>query len=121
DLERDAAAAREQFEERRRRRDRFTDALHRAGLDPVTDEAGFTRLAEHVTARQAELDALAADLKTRHDALVMDHGERRRLLREVTQELESVSGRSSNIPAEQLQVRDQLCGELGVDVADLPF
>ena len=51
----------------------------------------------------------------------MDHGERRRLLREVTQELESVSGRSSNIPAEQLQVREQLCTELGVDVADLPF
>ncbi|WP_256819824.1 ATP-binding protein [Dietzia sp. Die43] len=121
DLERDASAAREQFEERRRRRDRFTDALHRAGLDPVTDEAGFTRLAEHVTARQAELDALAADLKTRHDALVMDHGERRRLLREVTQELESASARSSNIPAEQLQVRDQLCTELGVDAADLPF
>src|SRR5690606_13823018 len=66
-------------------------------------------------------DALTADLKTRHDALVMDHGQRRSQLREVTQELESASGRASNIPAEQLQVRDQLCAELGMDATDLPF
>lgn len=121
DLERDAAAAREQLEERRRRRDRFTDAVTRAGLDPVTDEAAFARLPEAIAAREAELDSHGVDLATRHNALVMEHGERKRQLREVQQELTGLTGRSSNLPTEQLQVRAQLCAELGLDAAELPF
>ncbi|WP_311200971.1 ATP-binding protein [Dietzia papillomatosis] len=121
DLERDAAAAREQLEDRRRRRDRFTDAVTRAGLDPVTDEAAFTRLPEAIAAREAELDSHGVDLATRHNALVMEHGERKRQLREVQQELSGLTGRTSNLPTEQLQVRAQLCAELGLDAAELPF
>ncbi|MGF0130573.1 ATP-binding protein [Dietzia cinnamea] len=121
DLERDAAAAREQLDERRRRRDRFTDAVTRAGLDPVTDEAAFTRLAEAIAAREAELDSHGVDLATRHNALVMEHGERKRQLREVQEERTGLTGRTSNLPTEQLQVRAQLCAELGLDAAELPF
>ncbi|MCT2122415.1 ATP-binding protein [Dietzia cinnamea] len=121
DLERDAAAAREQLDERRRRRDRFTDAVTRAGLDPVTDEAAFTRLPEAIAAREAELDSHGVNLATRHNALVMEHGERKRQLREVQQELTGLTGRTSNLPSEQLQVRAQLCDELGLDAAELPF
>src|SRR5699024_9906624 len=108
-------------EERRRRRERFDDAVAGAGLEPVSDAAGFADLAAHVSRRRAELETEAAELKERYDALVLEHGEQKKQLREVQEELDSLSGRRSNLPAEQLRLRDELCAQLGLDPVDLPF
>ncbi|MEV8221794.1 SbcC/MukB-like Walker B domain-containing protein [Dietzia maris] len=121
ELEREARQAGEQAEERLRRRERFDDAVAGAGLEPVGDATGFADLAAHLARRRSELEAEAAELKNRYDALVLDHGEQKKQLREVQEELDSLAGRRSNLPAEQLQLRADLCAELGVDQADLPF
>lgn len=121
ELERESRQAVEQAEERRRRRERFDDAVAGAGLAPVTDAAGFADLAAHVSRRRAELDTEAAELKERYAALVLEHGEQKKQLREVQEELDSLSGRRSNLPAEQLRLRDELCARLGLDPVDLPF
>ena len=121
ELERQAQQAREQSDDRHGRRQRFDDAVSQAGLDPVSDAAAFADLAPHVSSRRAALDAAAADLRERYDALVLDHGQQRSQLREVQEELDSLATRRSNLPAEQLQIRADLCADLGVEESDLPF
>lgn len=121
ELERAARDAGAQAEERRTRRERFEDAVARAGLDPVGDAAGFADLAVQVGRAQAEIETQIAELKERYDALVLGHGEEKAQLREVQEELDSLATRRSNLPTEQLQVRSALCAELGVSEEELPF
>ncbi|MEH6821621.1 MAG: SbcC/MukB-like Walker B domain-containing protein [Dietzia psychralcaliphila] len=121
ELEREARQAGEQADDRLRRRERFDDAVAGAGLDPVSDAAGFSDLAAHVARRRSELEDEVTQLKSQYDALVLDRGEQKKQLREVQEELDSLVGRRSNLPTDQLQLRADLCAQLGLDQADLPF
>ena len=121
ELEGQADQAREQADDRRGRRRRFDDAVTRAGLDPVGDATGFAALEVRVSGLRAELESDAADLKERETGLVLRHGEHKAQLRGVEEELASLVGRRSNLPADQLQIRGELCADLGVAEADLPF
>lgn len=121
ELERDARRAAEQADERQRRRERFDDAVAGAGLEQVTDATGFADLAAHVTRLREKLHSEAAELKERYDTLVFEHREQNKQLREIREELDSLAGRRSNLPAEQLQLREELCAALGLATDDLPF
>ncbi len=121
ELERETELARAEVEERRGRRERFAAAVAQAGLDEVGGAEEFAALSAHVAQRQTHLEAEAEQHSARYQQLVLEHGERKKQLREVEEEVHSLQGRRSNLPAEQLELRERLCRELGVEQSELPF
>ncbi len=121
ELERSVATARAEATRRRERWARFDTAVRAAGLDPVTDGAGFTaargqvdELTAGLGTRREELDDERADLQTQRSELLRDAAR-------IRSELESLAGRTTNLPSSQLDVRAELCAALGLDESDLPF
>jgi len=123
ELERQAAAARSQAHARRQRRDRYDTALAAAFPEggTVDDADSFAELAD---ALPAHAGALATELNTL-DATVGDlAGEVRELERRASDtvaELASLASRTSNLPGSHTDLRAQLCADLGLDEATLPF
>ncbi|RRD04293.1 hypothetical protein EII34_10695 [Arachnia propionica] len=121
ELERLARDARTEAGTRLRWRGAFDDAVGKAGLAPVGDADAFAALlattgeltAGLVSARQ-QVEARRGDAEAR----VRDH---RRGLAEVAREVESLEQRSSNLPAEQVMLRELLCDDLGLTTDQLPF
>ncbi|WP_246323200.1 ATP-binding protein [Microlunatus parietis] len=120
-LERDEATAREQCDGRRRRFQLFSDQLAAAGLESVADVAGFRSLIGSLGARRAGLRERRAALNPRLAEHAARRAELRRQQEETKLELSSLAGRASNLPSQLLDLREQLCRELDLDVEALPF
>jgi uncharacterized protein YPO0396 len=121
ELERLAREAHGQAAQRRTARTRFDDAVSDAGLAPVTGPEEFAHLTTTVAEERTKLigakrglDAAFADAITREKDL-----ERRRDV--VAEELRSLEQRTSNLPAEQVEVRAQLCHDLQLTPEELPY
>ncbi len=121
ELERLAREARAQAEKRRVARTRFDGAVADAGLDPIGGGEGFAALTSLVAERRPRLaeekralDAAVADLIGREKELGSKGGA-------IREELTSLEQRTSNLPVEQVQLRAQLCADLGVTPAELPY
>ena len=130
-LEQLASSARTEADVRRGRRDRFTARLADAGLaDGGLADAGLTEVADASSfsallaatpvARQAASDE-QAELDGQVSELTVRQGELRRTSEETRTELLSLAGRTSNLPSSQLEIREQLCADLGIDEGELPF
>ncbi len=121
ELERLSQEARSQAEERLQRRIRFDDVITQAGLDPVADGEGFAALAEAVTQLQAELtDRQQATDVTIADLAVQVREQRLRV-EELVREVTSLEQRTSNLPAEQVALRELLCRDLRLVPEQVPF
>ena len=106
---------------RRTRFDRFNELLTRVGLVEVSVAAQFRATWERVEARDAELRARDTDIE---NSLVEHRHEKRQLDDEahsVNGELQSLRTRQSNLPRRSLELREQMCGELGIEASDVPF
>lgn len=121
DLERLARDARRQAASRRQTRVRFDDAIAVAGLPSIDNAADFAAL----TALMEEHRPQLAEQKRLLDAAVADLiGQERKLdaARDaIAEELGSLEQRTSNLPLAQVQLRAQLCAELGLTPEDLPY
>ena len=120
-LERTAAKAREMAQQKRERRARFDARLAAAQLEPVADAAGFARLPTLVHSHTQDLTAQLTTVGRTITELAARHGELNMLGKETLNELDSHKTRTSNVPTSQLDVRAELCRDLGVDEAQLPF
>jgi uncharacterized protein YPO0396 len=107
--------------ERKRRFERFNELLAAAGVEIITTAEQFIPAKERASARASELDTQRAQLQN-------DLTEQRISLREVNEEatalnaeLRSLQSRRSNLPMKSLDVRSQLCRQLRINEADLPF
>ncbi len=121
ELERLVHDAREQAARRSIARSVLDAALDEAGLEAVTDAAGFARLASVIdaerqrsTVRMRELDLAAADAMARNRALdarieVLEH------------ELASLGARTNNLPVDQIDIRGQMCDDLRLTPERLPY
>ena len=121
ELERLARESRAQAETRRVARSRFDAAVVDAGLEPITGGPGFaalTSLATEQRPRLAEdkraLDAGVAELIGRDKELSSKSDA-------ISEELTSLEQRTSNLPVEQVELRAQLCADLGLTPAELPY
>jgi uncharacterized protein YPO0396 len=121
DLERIAREARAVAKERGERRARFEMAVDAAGLAKVADSSAFAALSARVVSekprladRKRELDASVADL-------IGNTKEIDKARSEVGAELASLERRTSNLPGEQVELRAQLCADLGLTPEDLPY
>jgi uncharacterized protein YPO0396 len=121
ELERLTREAHLQAEKRRVARTRFDAAVADADIDPITGGEGFAAL----TARVAEQRPRLAEEKRALDAAVAESiGREKELdskIEAISEELRSLEERTSNLPVEQVQLRAQLCGDLGLTPADLPY
>ena len=121
ELERVEQTARAEAGARRTRRDRFAGHLADAGLEPVEDAAGFATLTSRIT---GELEHRTAERRGLDDRLGELTARRRDLDQRSTQtraELTSLAGRRNNLPRSSLDLRAQLCHDLGLDPGALPF
>lgn len=101
--------------------DRHNELLDQVALGSIDDRASFLARVDEIEAVRVQLDGELASLENR---VVELRTERARLEVEaesVNGELRSLQSRQSNLPARILSVRDQLCGDLALDVDDLPF
>jgi len=121
ELERLAGEVRAQAQSRREARSRFDTAVADACLEPVTDNAAFIALSTRVGAerprlasRKAELDSAIADAHGRQNDL-------KRTSDSVNDEIVSLEQRTNNLPAEQVELRAQLCAALQLTPEDLPY
>jgi uncharacterized protein YPO0396 len=121
ELERQAEDHRRTAETRRGRRERFDARLSDAGLPAVVDATGFGAL----TVRLPELAATAVADREGLDHRFVEVSGRLRDLEtagnETRAELVSLAGRTSNLPSGQLDLRAQLCHDLDIAEAELPF
>jgi uncharacterized protein YPO0396 len=121
ELERLTREAHAQADKRRDDRALFNAAVAAARFAPVSDPQGFAALATVV----AELRARMAGQKrgfdiAGHDAIGREKElERRR--DSIAAELTSLELRTSNLPVEQVELRAQLCADLGLTPEDLPY
>jgi uncharacterized protein YPO0396 len=120
-LEQQAAAARAQTAERQQRRSDFDGLVRSAGLAAVANASAFGSLGAAVTTRRGEFDEQLRALDSQLEASVAVRSEANRAGDETRAELASLATRKNNLPAAQLDVRSQLCAELGIAEADLPF
>ena len=121
ELERLAHEARVQAESRRRARTLFDAAIGEAGLTPVLDEEAFVNLPTVVAAERVRLTAEKRDV----DAATVDAiGRERDCQRKcttVSAEIESLEQRTSNLPHDQVVIREELCAALGLTPEQLPY
>jgi uncharacterized protein YPO0396 len=121
DIERQIQDGEKRRDARLARAARFTELLRDAGLEPV-------ETAEHFAARRGQVVAakqFTARARTEsQNALTEIAVDKRKLDEEagkVNAELRSLRARKSNIPAQNLELRDQLCRELRLREDALPF
>lgn len=121
ELERLSRAAHEQAEERARRRTLFDAAVKQAGYAAVENPSDFSSLTATIADRRAELESRRSQIG--HDAARL-LGEISRIDREagvLTDELDSLTKRTSNLPASHTDLREQLCKDLGLTPEELPY
>ncbi|MBC7309142.1 MAG: hypothetical protein GXY39_03700 [Actinomycetales bacterium] len=121
ELERLAESARQEAAQREQARTSFDAAVAAAGREPVTSATEFAALrsfVEHARPQFAQekkaldhevADAISTekDLGRRREAIAVD--------------IASLEQRTSNLPTEQVEVRAQLCRDLGLEVEELPY
>ena len=103
------------------RADRYAELVHAAGGQPVVDEAAFQgqrKAFQH----QLELSATReAELQNALTEQSVELRQGRQQHDQLTAEIDSLKARRSNIPAEQIRMRDALCRALNLPEAGLSF
>jgi uncharacterized protein YPO0396 len=106
---------------RRQKADRHTTLLARIDENAPPDEAMFFAQQQTIASRAEGLRERIADLDNREreeDFLFRKGREEHTVLSE---EIDSLQRRRSNIDAAQVRIRDALCAALSIDEGDLPF
>ena len=106
---------------RREKFDRFNQLLAAAELDAVSVAEQFSATRQQIETRDANLQQRIVSLENdlieqRHARRVIDDD-----AQAVNEELKSLRSRESNLPRRSLEVRAQMCADLRIDAADVPF
>jgi len=107
--------------QRRERRTRFDTQLVAAGLAAVDDATSFRARHAELGARVSWVRAERAACDEQRGGLLARSAEVTGLGEVTRAELTSLAGRRSNLPSSLVEVREQLCDALGIDLENLPF
>jgi len=107
--------------QRQERSDRYQKLLASINETAPTDEAGFLAQQQSVAMRTDGLRERVADLdnREREDDFAFRKGREEHTA--LSDEIESLQRRKSNIDAAQVRIRDGLCSALGIGEEELPF
>lgn len=123
-LEKLAIEIRERTKERDQRKgnaDRFAELLSQLGEKPARDLSAFQSLRERILQLREELETEDAKLENNRAEQEFDFRKQREIQSDLDRELTSLKSRRSNIEGRQIEIRELLCREEGIDPADLPF
>ncbi len=107
--------------QRQTRADRFSELLARIDEAVPADEEGFLRQQAAIGQRADGLRERIADVDNRKRELEFTFGKEREEHAALTEEIESLQRRRSNVDAAQVRIRDTLCSALGIGEDALPF
>jgi len=107
--------------QRQQRADRYRDLLARLDETMPADEAGFVVQQHGIHQRAEDLRARIADLDNREREEDFAFRKGREEHAALSDEIESLSRRKSNIDAAQIRIRDALCAALSIAEDELPF
>lgn len=107
--------------QRQQKADRFAALLARIDETPPADDASFFGLQQSTSQRAESLHERIADLdnREREEDFVFRKGREEHAT--LSEEIDSLQRRKSNIDAAQVRIRDALCSALGIGEEDLPF
>jgi len=108
-------------EKRQSQDNRYTDLSLNLSLKPVHTRDDFDDNARQIQDRQHILKQKDADLQNRRTDAEVEFRELKSALDELELELESLSKRKSNIHAQQIRIRNDLCTYLNLHEKALPF
>jgi len=108
-------------DQRQKKSDRFQELLARIDEVAPADEAGFLAQQQSIAQRADGLRERIADLDNREREEDFTFRKGREEHTALSDEIESLERRKSNIDAAQVRIRDALCAALGIEEEDLPF
>ncbi|EQD38645.1 hypothetical protein B1A_17167, partial [mine drainage metagenome] len=108
-------------EQRQKKSDRFQELLARIDEAAPTDEAGFLTQQQGIAQRAEGLRGRIADLDNREREEDFTFRKGREEHTALSDEIESLQRRKSNIDAAQIRIRDALCAALSIGEDELPF
>lgn len=107
--------------QRQKKADRFQELLARIGEAAPTDEAGFLAQQQGIAQRAEDLRSRIADLDNREREEDFAFRKGREEHTALSDEIDSLARRKSNIPAAQVRIREALCAALEIAEDELPF
>lgn len=108
-------------EKRRNQADRYADLALNLPLKTVTTPGEFHDNVQKIRDQQQVLKQEEAGLQNRRTDIEVDLRGKKSVHDELAQELLSLSKRKSNIHAQQIRIRNDLCAHLGLLEKNLPF
>lgn len=108
-------------EQRQKKSDRFQALLARIDEAAPADEAGFLAQQQSMAQRAEGLRERIADLDNREREEDFDFRKGREEHDALSDEIDSLQRRKSNIDAAQIRIRDALCAALSIGEDELPF
>ncbi len=108
-------------EKRRNQADRYADLARDLPLKTVNTSDDFDDNAAQIRDQQQGLKQKEADLQNKRTDIEVEFREKKSVLDELQLELTSLSRRKSNIHAQQIRIRNDLCAHLNLDEKNLPF
>jgi uncharacterized protein YPO0396 len=91
------------------------------GLKPGTTLESFLGAARAAQSRRSELASEKADLDRQSIDKAVDFRSQSDRDKALTQEIQSLESRATNIPGDSIRLRDALAGAIGVEADELPF
>lgn len=107
--------------QRQKRSDRFQELLARIDESAPGDEAGFLSQQQSISQRAEGLRERIADLDNREREEDFPFRKGREEHAALSEEIDSLQRRKSNIDAAQIRIRDALCSALAIGEDELPF
>ena len=108
-------------DQRQKKSDRFQELLARIDEAAPADEAGFLARQQSIVQRADGLRERIADLDNREREEDFTFRKGREEHTALSDEIESLQRRKSNIDAAQVRIRDALCAALAIGEDELPF
>jgi len=100
---------------------RYDQLAQQLGLVPYADQDTFYANIEKGNVIAQKIDAALAEITTQRDALKLTQAELKQERDQIEAELDSLRGRKSQIPKQNLDIRDRLIQSLNLSESDLPF
>src|SRR5690606_5763123 len=107
--------------QRKQRADRYRDLLARIDETALGDEAGFLAQQQSIAQLAEDLRERIADLDNREREEDFAFRKGREEHAALSDEIDSLQRRKSNIDAAQARIREALCAALGIGEDELPF
>ena len=121
ELEQDLRYARQTQQRKKDDADRYNELAQTLDLPPCQDEAGFYQTREQAQKMEKQLAQQAEQAAEQLRQAQIRENELRQTRRNAQQELDSLRGRTSQIPNQNLRLRARILDALAIAEADVPF